>query len=126
MAGGAPMGVTGGRRDLMDLLAPGRLGHGGTFNGSGVSMAAVLWCIREMRGRPDFFTELAATGQRLMAGLANAARSSGVGVTTRGPGAVFWLAFDGDDATDVEPATYRKFRLAMREQGIRVAPGGHG
>ena len=124
MAGGAPMGVTGGRRDLMDLLVPGKLGHGGTFNGSGLSMAAVLWCIGEMRERPTFFTDLAATGQRLMAGLADAARRAGVAVTTRGPGAVFWLAFDGDDATDMEPATYRNFRHAMREQGIRVGPGG--
>jgi glutamate-1-semialdehyde 2,1-aminomutase len=124
MAGGAPMGVTGGRRDLMDLLVPGKLGHGGTFNGSGLSMAAVLWCIGEMRERPTFFTDLAATGQRLMAGLADAARRAGVAVTTRGPGAVFWLAFDGDDATDREPATYRNFRHAMRAQGIRVGPGG--
>jgi len=125
MAGGAPMGVAGGRRDLMELLAPGRVGHGGTFNGSTLSMAAVLWCIGEMRRRgPEFFTDLAAIGQRLMEGLTTAARRAGVGVTTRGPGAVFWLAFDGDDATDVEPATYRRFRLAMREQGIRVGPGG--
>jgi glutamate-1-semialdehyde 2,1-aminomutase len=125
MAGGAPMGVTGGRRDLMDLLAPGKVGHGGTFNGSTLSMAAVLWCIGEMRRRgPAFFTGLAASGQRLMEGLTTAARGAGVGVTTRGPGAVFWLSFDGDDATDVEPATYRRFRLAVREHGIRVGPGG--
>jgi glutamate-1-semialdehyde 2,1-aminomutase len=88
-------------------------------------MAAVLWCIRETRRRgPTFFTDLAATGQRLMQGLTDTARQVGVSVTTRGPGAVFWLAFDGDDATDAEPATYRRFRLAMREQGIRVGPGG--
>ncbi len=125
MAGGAPMGATGGRRDLMELLAPGKVGHGGTFNGSTLSMAAVLWCIGEMRRRgPTFFTDLAATGQRLMAGLTEVARHAGVGVSTRGPGAVFWLAFDGDDATDVEPETYRRFRLAMRDEGIRVGPGG--
>jgi glutamate-1-semialdehyde 2,1-aminomutase len=125
MAGGAPMGVTGGRREVMEFLAPGKVGHGGTFNGSTLAMAAVLWCIGEARRRgPDFFTDLAATGQRLMQGLVDAARRAGVAVTTRGPGAVFWLAFDGDDATDVEPATYRRFRLAMRNEGIRVGPGG--
>jgi glutamate-1-semialdehyde 2,1-aminomutase len=125
MAGGAPMGVVGGRREIMELLAPGKVGHGGTFNGSTLSMAAVLWCINEMRRRgPTFFTELASTGQRLMAGLTDTARRAGISVNTRGPGAVFWLAFDGDDATDVEPATYRRFRLAMREHGIRVGPGG--
>jgi len=125
MAGGAPMGVTGGRRDLMNLLAPGKVGHGGTFNGSTLSMASVLWCIGETRRRgPVFFAGLAATGQRLMQGLTTAARGAGVAVTTRGPGAVFWLAFDGDDATDMEPATYHRFRLAMRKHGIRVGPGG--
>jgi neutral ceramidase len=125
MAGGAPMGATGGRRDLMELLAPGKVGHGGTFNGSTLSMAAVLWCIGELRRRgPAFFAGLAATGQLLMQGLSDTACRAGVSVTTRGPGAVFWLAFDGDDATDVEPATYRKFRLAMHEKGIRIGPGG--
>ena len=125
MAGGAPMGVVGGRRDLMELLAFGKVTHGGTFNGSGLAMAAVSWCIAEMRRRgPDFFNKLAATGQRLMQGLRDAARAAGVAVTVRGPGGVFWLSFDGDDATDVEPETYRRFRLAMRNEGIRVGTGG--
>jgi glutamate-1-semialdehyde 2,1-aminomutase len=109
----------------MELLAFGKVTHGGTFNGSGLSMAAVSWCIAEMRRRgPTFFTTLAATGQRLMEGLRDAARAAGVAVTTRGPGGVFWLSFDGDDATDVEPETYRRFRLAMRNEGIRVGTGG--
>jgi len=125
MAGGAPMGVVGGRRDLMELLAFGKVTHGGTFNGSGLAMAAVSWCIAEFRRRgAGFFTTLAATGQGLMEGLRDTARTAGVAVTTRGPGSVFWLSFDGDDATDVEPETYRRFRLAMRKEGIRVGTGG--
>jgi hypothetical protein len=44
--------------------------------------------------------------------------------TTRGPRVVFWLSFDGGDATDVKPETYRRFQLTMRNEGIRVAPGG--
>ncbi len=125
MAGGAPMGAVGGRRGLMEMLALGKVTHGGTFNGSGLSMAAVSWCIAELRRRgPGFFTALAATGERLLGGLRDAARHAGVAVTTRGPGGVFWLSFDGDDATDVEPETYRRFRLAMRNEGIRVGPGG--
>jgi glutamate-1-semialdehyde 2,1-aminomutase len=109
----------------MELLAFGKVTHGGTFNGSGLSMEAVAWCTGELRRRgPAFFTELAATGQWLMDGLRDAARAAGVAVTTRGPGGVFWLSFDGDDATDVEPETYRRFRLAMRNEGIRVGPGG--
>jgi glutamate-1-semialdehyde 2,1-aminomutase len=125
MAGGAPMGAVGGRRDLVEMLALGKVTHGGTFNGSGLSMAAVTWCIAELRRRgPAFFTTLAATGQRLMEGLRGAAREAGVAITTRGPGAVFWLSFDGDDATDVEPERYGRFRLAMRAEGIRVGPGG--
>src|SRR6185437_7824528 len=40
LAGGAPIGLVGGRRDLMTLLADGSVGHGGTFNGSAPSMAA--------------------------------------------------------------------------------------
>ncbi len=125
LGGGAPIGLVGGRRELMALLADGSVGHGGTFNGSAPSMAAVNWSIGEFRARgPRFFSRLNETGIALMRGLESAAADAGLRVITRGPGSVFWLAFDADDPTDAEPPHYRAFRIAMREAGVRIGAGG--
>ncbi|WP_374297843.1 aspartate aminotransferase family protein [Sphingomonas sp.] len=124
-AGGAPIGAVGGRRALMDLLADGTVGHGGTFNGSAPSMAAALWSVAELRRQgPAFFTGLAARGRALMDGLAQAAREAGIDVRLRGPGPIFWLAFDDADPTDAETPRYRRFRQRMRAQGVRMGTGG--
>ena len=109
----------------MEVLVPGGVGHGGTFNGNGIAMAAAIWCVDEMRRRgPALFEGLAETGERLKAGLEEAARAAGLRVVTRGPGCVFWLAFSEDDPTDAEPPPYRRFRLLMRERGVRMGVGG--
>jgi glutamate-1-semialdehyde 2,1-aminomutase len=135
LGGGLPIGAVGGRRDLMALIADGRVNHSGTYNGNALSMAAGHWTLGTLvRTGACFYDSLFERGRALMAGLAEAAAAAGVAVILRGPGPVFWLAFEADERAraampagapaPLEPPLYRRFRLAMQAAGIRLMPGG--
>lgn len=119
----------------MALIADGRVNHSGTYNGNALSMAAGHWTLGTLkRTGACFYDGLFERGRALMAGLAPAAAESGAAVFLRGPGPVFWLAFETDERAmaafpagakpPLEPPLYRRFRLAMQAEGVRLMPGG--
>lgn len=135
LGGGMPIGAVGGRADVMQLIADGRVNHSGTFNGNSLSMAAGCWTLETLRrSGACFYESLFERGRALMGGLAKAADAAGIGVELRGPGPVFWLVFEADERAraalptgaplPAEPPLYRRFRLKMQELGIRLTPGG--
>jgi len=135
LGSGLPIGAVGGRRDIMALIGDGRVNHSGTYNGNALSMAAGHWTLGTLkRAGACFYDGLFARGRALMAGLARAAAAAGAAVILRGPGPVFWLAFEQDEAVKsalpagtkppLEPPLYRRFRLAMQADGVRLMPGG--
>lgn len=135
LGGGLPIGAVGGRRDIMALIADGRVNHSGTYNGNALSMAAGHWTLETLkRTGACFYDSLFERGRALMAGLAEAATAAGVEAILRGPGPVFWLAFAEDERAaaalpagakpPLEPPLYRRFRLAMQAEGVRLMPGG--
>jgi len=135
LGGGMPIGAVGGRADIMALIADGRVNHSGTFNGNALSMAAGCWTMETLRRTGAcFYESLFERGRALMGGLAKAAEAAGLAVALRGPGPVFWLAFEADEQAraalpagappPAEPPLYRRFRLAMQAEGVRLSPGG--
>ncbi len=135
LGGGLPIGAVGGRADIMDLIADGRVNHSGTFNGNSLSMAAGCWTLETLRRTGAcFYESLFERSRALMGGLAGAAEAAGIAVVLRGPGPVFWLAFEADEKAraalpagappPAEPPLYRRFRLGMQAEGIRLTPGG--
>lgn len=79
IGGGAPLAAVGGRADLMDWLAPaGPVYQAGTLAGSPLAVAAGLATLRAIRAEPDFYPRLAATAERLFAGVTAALTAGGV------------------------------------------------
>ncbi len=89
IGGGMPVGAYGGRRDLMEQVAPaGPIYQAGTLSGNPVAMAAGLAMLRLIQA-PGFHDDLAARTVRLTDGLLAAARDAGVPFSVNRVGAIF-------------------------------------
>ncbi len=129
IGGGMPVGAFGGRREIMEQLAPlGPVYQAGTLSGNPVAMAAGLTTL-ELVSRPGFHDALEATTQRLVDGILEAAREAGIPLTANLAGGMFGLFFtDIDPVTRYEQATgcdmerFRAFFHAMLAEGIYLAP----
>jgi glutamate-1-semialdehyde 2,1-aminomutase len=129
LGGGMPVGAFGGRRDIMECIAPqGPVYQAGTLSGNPVAMAAGLATLDAL-SRPGFYDALAATTGQLVTGLETAARDVGVAFTTNHVCGMFGLFFTGDApvtgygqvmACDV--GRFRRFFHAMLDAGVYLAP----
>ncbi len=129
IGGGMPVGAFGGRRDIMERLAPlGPVYQAGTLSGNPVAMAAGLATLEGV-SRPGFHERLAATTARLVDGLEAAARDAGIPFTTNRVGGMFGLFFTSERevrhydqvmACDVE--RFKRFFHAMLDAGVYLAP----
>jgi len=132
VGGGMPVGAFGGRREIMERLAPlGPVYQAGTLSGNPVAMAAGLATL-EAISRPGFHASLAAATERLVSGLAGAARESGVALATSHVCGMFGLFFTQDAqvrsyrqvlACDI--ARFRRFFHLMLDAGIYLAPSAY-
>ncbi len=128
IGGGLPVGAYGGRRDLMELVAPvGPVYQAGTLSGNPLAMAAGLETLRLLR-EPGTYERLEATGAALVEGLVGAARLAGVPVTTNRVGSMFTTFFCEGPVTDyasarqADTARYARFFSAMLDAGVYLAP----
>jgi glutamate-1-semialdehyde 2,1-aminomutase len=129
VGGGMPVGAFGGRRDVMQQLAPlGPVYQAGTLSGNPVAMAAGLATL-ELVARPGFHEALARATARLVEGLSGAARRANVPFSTNHVCGMFGLFFTSDApvtsyrqvmACDV--ARFRQFFHAMLDAGVYLAP----
>lgn len=131
IGGGMPVGAYGGRRDLMEQIAPaGPIYQAGTLSGNPVAMAAGL-AMLELVQVPGFHERLSAAAAALCKGLEKAAREAGVPFTTHQVGGMFGLFFtDGKvetyaQATACDVAAFNRFFHAMLEQGVFFAPSAY-
>jgi glutamate-1-semialdehyde 2,1-aminomutase len=129
VGGGMPVGAFGGRRDIMEHIAPlGPVYQAGTLSGNPVAMAAGLATL-EAISEPGFHARLAEKTARLVEGLLNAARAANVPLSTNHVCGMFGLFF-----TDKSPVRYfrevmacdaerfSRFFHAMLDEGIYLAP----
>ncbi|KAF1688924.1 glutamate-1-semialdehyde 2,1-aminomutase [Pseudoxanthomonas taiwanensis] len=131
IGGGMPVGAYGGRRELMEQIAPaGPIYQAGTLSGNPVAMAAGLAMLRLIQ-EPGFHERLAAVTARLCAGFEAAAREAGVPLTTNHVGAMFGLFFTDRkvetyaQATACDIAAFNRFFHAMLERGVFLAPSAY-
>ena len=128
IGGGMPVGAYGGRRELMQQIAPaGPIYQAGTLSGNPVAMAAGLATLDLIRA-PGFHEALERATHTLCDGLEAAAREAGIAFhTTRAPG-MFGLYFrEGpvetfEDAKASDTARFNRFFHAMLERGVYLAP----
>ena len=128
IGGGLPVGAYGGRRDLMEQMAPlGPVYQAGTLAGNPLAMTAGIATLQILR-RPGAYDRLEALGSRLEAGLREAAEQAGVPVTVNRVGSMLTGFFtegpvtNYDDAVTADSASYARFHRAMLDRGVYLAP----
>ncbi|HET9014379.1 MAG TPA: glutamate-1-semialdehyde 2,1-aminomutase [Thermomicrobiaceae bacterium] len=128
VGGGLPVGAYGGRRDLMEQMAPvGPVYQAGTLAGNPLAMAAGIATLEVLR-EPGSYDRLERLGERLAAGLTRAAEQAGVPVTVNRVGSMLAGFFTDRPVTDYDTATrasterYATYHRAMLERGVYLAP----
>jgi glutamate-1-semialdehyde 2,1-aminomutase len=128
VGGGFPAAAYGGRRDLMQRVAPaGDVYQAGTLSGNPVAMAAGLETLERL-AKPGVYERLGKTSRSLVAGLSEIASRRGVELTTAAVGGMFGFFFHPGPVRSFEEAKksqllrFRRFFGAMLERGIYLAP----
>jgi glutamate-1-semialdehyde 2,1-aminomutase len=131
MGGGFPCAAFGGRRDVMEMLAPaGPVYQAGTLSGNPVAVAAGLAALRLIEDL-DPYEGLRGKAERLADRLSNAFAEAGVPATINRVESLFSVFFSQAPVTDYATAQaadhdrYARFFHAMLEGGIYLAPSGY-
>lgn len=128
IGGGLPIGAYGGRREVMDNVAPlGPAYQAGTMAGNPASITAGIACLTAL-AQPGIYTQMEELTIRLTDGIAQAAADNGVSLTINRIGGAFSTHFcdhpvtnyDGAQQSDSEQ--FARFFQSMLAQGILLAP----
>ena len=129
IGGGMPVGAYGGRRDLMEQIAPsGPIYQAGTLSGNPVAMAAGLAMLGLIQA-PGFHDQLATRTRLLSDGFQSVADGEGIAFTTNRVGGMFGLFFSAEkevtsyaQATAADVALFNRFFHGMLKRGVYLAP----
>ncbi len=129
LGGGMPVGAFGGSREIMAAIAPlGPVYQAGTLSGNPVAMAAGLATL-DLIAQPDFYDQLTASTNYLLAGIASVASRNNIAMTYNSVGAMFGLFFTRDESVSnfaqvmaCDQAQFKVFFHGMLEQGVYLAP----
>jgi glutamate-1-semialdehyde 2,1-aminomutase len=129
VGGGAPVGAFGGRRDIMECIAPlGPVYQAGTLSGCPLATAAGIATLDGITA-PGLYPALEERTQRLLDGLRAAARQAGVALSTNVVGGMFGLFFSEQDPVRrfaevmaCDAGRFRRFFHGMLAEGIYLAP----
>jgi glutamate-1-semialdehyde 2,1-aminomutase len=128
IGGGLPVGAYGGRREIMELVAPeGAVYQAGTLSGNPLAMAAGCETLRIV-SEAGVWDAIVASGDRLLRGLANAAADAGVSVQTARAGTMLGLFFTDapvrswDEASRADTERFARFHRTLLERGVYLPP----
>lgn len=128
IGGGLPMAAFGGRRDIMECLAPlGPVYQAGTLSGNPVAVAAGLETLRQIQA-PGFFDRLSVMTRKLTDGLTAVAEKHGIAFCAQAVGGMFGLYFRENPPTSFaevmasDREAFNQFFHAMLKEGVYFAP----
>jgi len=128
IGGGMPVGAYGGRREIMELVAPsGPVYQAGTLSGNPVAMAAGLAALTTLENQ-DIYNHINKMGEKLACGLSDIARKSGIKACVNRIGSLVCLFFGIDSAYDyksvkkADTKLYAGYFRAMLDSGVYLAP----
>jgi glutamate-1-semialdehyde 2,1-aminomutase len=128
IGGGLPVGAYGGRKEIMDLIAPsGPVYQAGTLSGNPLAVSAGLATLKQLRAK-NLYKQLEERSAALARGLAHQAKQAGIALTQTRVGSMLTAFFtegpvvDWDSAKRSDTKRYGQFFHRMLEQGIYLAP----
>jgi glutamate-1-semialdehyde 2,1-aminomutase len=128
VGGGMPLGAFGGRRDIMEQIAPlGPVYQAGTLSGNPLSVAAGLVTLKKIAA-PGFYESLTTKTRALVEGLAAAAKRRGVKFSAQSVGGMFGVYFAATPPTSYaevmasDKEAFNRFFHAMLDAGFYLAP----
>ena len=131
IGGGMPVGAFGGKREIMEKIAPlGPVYQAGTLSGNPIAMSAGLKTL-ELICAPGFYDTLAEKVEYMTNGILAAAQAAGIAMSCNRVGGMFGLFFTDQQVTSFEQATqcnieqFRAFFHGMLDEGIYMAPSAY-
>ena len=129
IGGGMPVGAYGGRRDIMELIAPlGPVYQAGTLSGNPVAMAAGLEQLRILWEHPEYYTQLEEKGQKLYGGMRKLVKKYDAPCVVKDIGSLGCIFFTQDpvrnyqEAKSADTQAFARYFAFMLEHGIHLAP----
>jgi len=132
IGGGMPVGAFGGKREIMEKIAPlGPVYQAGTLSGNPLAMRAGIAMLTAMQ-REGLYEELGAKTEYLTEGLKAVAAKNGISVSTAAVGGMFGLFFTDKEsvnsfaeATACDLEAFKKFFHLMLDEGVYLAPSAY-
>uniref|UniRef100_UPI003216D7AB glutamate-1-semialdehyde 2,1-aminomutase n=1 Tax=uncultured Draconibacterium sp. TaxID=1573823 RepID=UPI003216D7AB len=130
IGGGLPVGAYGGKKEIMDQLAPGGpVYQAGTLSGNPLAMAAGSTMLKMILKTPDFYSELERKAKKLEEGILNNLKSTGINGVINRVGSMMTLFFTNeervtsfDEAMKSDTSRYADYFKLSLESGIYIAP----
>ena len=128
IGGGLPVGAYGGKREIMEHIAPqGPVYQAGTLSGNPLAMAAGIATLTQLK-KPGFYNALDEKADQLATGLEKAARTAGIKTNINRVGSMIGLFFTDSDVKNFDDAKtsdldiFSAYYKGMLEKGIYLAP----
>ena len=128
VGGGMPLGAFGGKREIMEKIAPlGPVYQAGTLSGNPLSVAAGLVTLKKLQA-PGFYEALTAKTKSLVDGLTAAAKQQGVTFSAKSVGGMFGVYFAATppssyaEIMQADKDAFNRFFHAMLGKGVYLAP----
>jgi glutamate-1-semialdehyde 2,1-aminomutase len=131
IGGGLPVGAVGGRRDIMEKLAPlGPVYQAGTLSGNPIAVAAGLATLKLIQ-KKNFQEKISAVTQKLIKGLIQEAQRAKIPFSAQSIGSMFGLYFRATppvslaEVMQCDKERFNRFFHAMLERGVYLAPSAY-
>jgi len=131
LGGGFPISCFAGKKEIMDLIAEGKVQHSGSYNTNPLAMAGAYAVVSKLNNNPGIYAGMYELGEKLKSGIQILAEEARVQVLVQGPAPIFYISFLSQPAM-WDYADYMKQDFALRNafaeelalRGILPNPGG--